>query len=106
MTNAGRHLGRVALDLHAPTAAVAELAARHVVVEILGAQLQARGQALDDAGQAGAVRLAGGDQTERHVRLSLFAEQRSALESMTRAREPVRRTRGCPAITSPPPHGE
>ncbi len=63
MTDAARDLGRVALDLHAPAAAVAELAARHVGVEILRAQLQARGQALDDAGQAGAVRLAGGYQS-------------------------------------------
>ncbi len=60
-------LGGVALDLHPPAAAVAELAARHVLVQILRAHLEARGQALDDAGQAGAVRLAGGDQTERHA---------------------------------------
>ena len=73
VTHAARDLGRVALDLHAPSAAVAELAARHVAVEVLGAQLEARGQALDDAGQAGAVRLAGGYQTERHLRPSLFA---------------------------------
>ena len=63
MTDAARDLGRVALDLHAPSPAVAELAARHVGVEVLRAQLQTRGQALDDAGKAGAVRLAGGDQS-------------------------------------------
>ena len=66
MAHAAGDLGAVALDLHAPAAAVAELAARHVAVEVLGRQLEARGQPLDDARQAGAVRLAGGYQTERH----------------------------------------
>ncbi len=73
VADAGRDLGRVALDLHAPAAPVAELAARHVGVEILGAQRETRGQALDDAGQTGAVRLAGGYQAEGHFRPSLFA---------------------------------
>ena len=44
-----RHLGSVLLDLHAPAAAVAELAAGEVGVDALGAQLEARGQPLDDA---------------------------------------------------------
>ena len=66
MTNAAGDLGGVALDLHSSAAAVAQLAAGHVVVEVLGPQLKARGQALDDAGETGAVRLAGGDETERH----------------------------------------
>ncbi len=66
MAHAAGDLGAVALDLHAPAAAVAELAARHVAVEVLGGQLQARGQPLDDARQARAVRLAGGYQTELH----------------------------------------
>ena len=79
VAHAGRDLGRVALDLHAPAAAVAELAARHVGVEVLRAQLQARRQTLDDAGQAGAVRLAGGYQAERHLRPSLFADGLSAV---------------------------
>ena len=59
-------LRAVALDLHPPAAAVAELAARHVAVDRLAVELEARGQALDDAGQAGAVRLAGGDELQRH----------------------------------------
>jgi hypothetical protein len=66
VADAPRGLGRVALDLHAPASAVAELAAGHVAIEILGADLKARGQTLDDAGQAGAVRLAGRDETDRH----------------------------------------
>ena len=65
MAHAAGDLGGVALDLHAPAAAVAELAAGQVGVDLLGAQLQARGQALDDRGQAGSVGLAGGDQAER-----------------------------------------
>ena len=73
MTHAARDLGGVALDLHAPSPAVTELTAGHVSVEVLGAQLETRGQALDNAGQAGAVRLAGGYQTERHLRPILFA---------------------------------
>ena len=66
VAHAGGDLGAVALDLHAPAAAVAELAAGHVGVERILGQAQAGGQALDDAGQAGAVGLAGGDQTEAH----------------------------------------
>src|SRR3954470_1164301 len=60
----GGDLRAVALDLHAPAAAVAELAARHVAVDRLAIELEAGGQPLDDAGQAGAVRLAGGDELE------------------------------------------
>ena len=60
MADPGRDLGAVLLDLHPPAAAVAELAPREVVVEVLGTQLEARGQALDDRDQAGAVGLTGG----------------------------------------------
>ena len=60
------HLGAVALDLHPPAAAMPELAARHVAVEVLRRQLEAGRQALDDARQAGAVRLAGGYKSELH----------------------------------------
>src|SRR5436305_94257 len=59
-------LGAVALDLHAPATTVAELAAGHVGVEILGRHLQAGRQALDDARQAGTMRLAGGYEAEGH----------------------------------------
>ena len=60
-------LGAVALDLHAPSPAVAELAAGQVGIEIVPVQAQSRGQALDDAGQAGAVGLAGCYQADAHV---------------------------------------
>ena len=59
-------VGAVGLDLHAAAAAMAELAAREVAVERLALELQAGWQALDDAGESGAVRLAGRDQLQRH----------------------------------------
>ncbi len=64
VAHARRHLGAVALDLHATAAAVAQLAPRQVAVELVLVQLQARGQALDDAGQAWAVGFAGCDQAQ------------------------------------------
>ena len=67
VADAGGDLGGVALDLHAPAAAVAELAARHVAVDRLAVELEPRGQALDDAGEAGAVGLPGGDEAQRHA---------------------------------------
>ena len=76
-------LGGVALDLHAPAPAMAELAARHVAVQILRAHLQTSRQALDDAGQARAVGLTGGYQSQRH-RPSLFAGG-AVLQSPSRA---------------------
>jgi hypothetical protein len=66
VTHATRELSAIALDLHAPAATVAELATRHVTVEILPSQLEARRQALDDARKTRAMRLAGGYETERH----------------------------------------
>ena len=69
VAHAGADLDRVALDLHPPAAPVAELAARHLAVEALAVELEAGGQALDDRDQPGAVRLAGGCEAERHVRL-------------------------------------
>ncbi len=78
VADARRDLRRVALDLHPPAAAVAELPARHVLVEVLRAQREAGRQALYDARQPRAVRLPGGDQSKRHT-ASLFAA-RSAPE--------------------------
>ena len=66
MADPGADLDRVALDLHPPAAAVAELAPRHVAVERLAVELEAGGQALDDRDQAGAVRFARGRETEGH----------------------------------------
>jgi hypothetical protein len=68
VAHAGGDLGGVALDLHAAAATVAELAAGHVAIDRVQVELEARGQPLDDAGQAGAVRLPGGDQAQRHAR--------------------------------------
>ena len=62
MAHAGGDVDAVALDLHPPAAAVAELAAGQVAVQGLAIELQAGGHALHDAGEAGAVRLAGGGQ--------------------------------------------
>ena len=53
---------------------MAELAARHVAVEPLAVELEARGHALDDRGQAGAVGFPGGDEVEaRHERDRVLA---------------------------------
>ena len=68
VADAGGDLGGVLLDLHAPAAAVAELAARHVVVDRVAVELEARGEALDDGGEAGPVALPGGDDAQRHAR--------------------------------------
>ncbi len=54
----GADLDRVALDLHPPAAAMAELAARHVTVERLAVELEPGRQALDDRHEPGAVGLA------------------------------------------------
>ena len=62
----GGHLGAVLLDLHAPAAAVAELAPREVAVDVLGAQLEAGRQALENGHEPGPVRLAGCCEAERH----------------------------------------
>ena len=66
VTHAGGDLGAVALDLHAPATAVTELAAGKIGAERVLLQAQPGGQTLDDAGQPGAVGLAGGDQTKAH----------------------------------------
>ena len=68
VADAGGDLGGVALDLHPPAAAVAELAARHVAVDRLAVELEPGGQALDDRGEAGPVALPGGDDAQRHAR--------------------------------------
>ena len=68
MPHAAGHLDLVALDLHPPTASVAELPAREVAVERVPVQLEPGGKSLEDAGEAGAVRLAGRGHTERHRR--------------------------------------
>jgi hypothetical protein len=66
VTHPSGYLGGVALDLHASAAAVSQLAARHVDVDVARRQLEAGRQPLDDAGQAGTMRLAGRYEMERH----------------------------------------
>ena len=66
VAHAGGDLGAVLLDLHTPAAAMAELATGEVGVDVLGTQLEAGRQALDDRGQPWTVGLAGGDEAKRH----------------------------------------
>ena len=66
VAHAGGDLGAVALDLHPPAAAVAELAAGHVAIDRGKVELEARRETLDDAGQAGPVGFPGGDDAQRH----------------------------------------
>ena len=66
MPDPGGDLDAVALDLHPPAPPVAELAAAQVAVQRLALEHQPGGHALDDAGEARAVRFAGGGQLERH----------------------------------------
>ena len=67
VTDAAGDLGLVALDLHPPAAAVAELAAAEVAVDRLTVELEAGRQTFDDAGQTGAMRLARGRQVQAHA---------------------------------------
>ena len=64
MADPGADLDRVALDLHPPAAAVAELAAGHLAVDALAVELEPGRQALDDRDEPGAVRLAGGGEAK------------------------------------------
>ena len=69
VAHAARDLRGVLLDLHPPAPAVAELAAGHVGVDGLEVELEAGGQPLDHAGQAGAVGFTCGDDAEHAVRV-------------------------------------
>ena len=57
MPHAAGDLHLVALDLHPPAAPVAELPAGEVAIDRVAVELQPGRQALDDAGQPGAVGL-------------------------------------------------
>ena len=85
MAHAGADLDRVALDLHPPAAPVTELAASHLAVEALAVELEARGKALDDRDQAGAVRLAGGCEAKRCHRAANPSGAASAAPAGARA---------------------
>src|SRR5205085_6380758 len=89
--DARRYLGAVGLDLHPAAPAVAELATREVAVDVLGPQLEARGEAFHDRREARAVRLPRRCEAERHDAPSLVTERRST--STGRARGPGRRRR-------------
>ena len=71
MANAGGDVDLVLLDLHATAAAVPQLTAGKIPVEGLTVEDQTGRQPLDDAGEAGTVRFAGGDEFERHGRCRL-----------------------------------
>src|SRR5947208_16268386 len=84
MADAARDIGGVTLDLHAPAAPVAGLAASHVGVDGLAVELEARRDALDDAGQARAVRLARRDELQRHSAPESTGESRALLDGHAR----------------------
>ncbi len=60
VAHSGRDFGGVALDLHPPAAAVAELATSHVGVDLVTVERQSRWQTFHDASQAGTVGFTGG----------------------------------------------
>ena len=79
VAHAAGDLGAVALDLHAPATTVAQLAPGHVAVERLLVERQPGGQALDDAGEAGAVGLPGGDEAQRHGGCAVYVGATAAV---------------------------
>ena len=72
--HAGQKLDRVALDLHAPPAPVALLAARELDVDVLGEQRQSGGHAFEHADQGRAVRFASGGEAEHCVLVTQMRE--------------------------------
>ena len=86
--DAGRDLHPVALDLHTAAAAVTELAASEIAVQRLAVELEPGGQTLDDAGEAGAVRLPGGGQFQAHARIQLRREDQPAAPAPGRPNRP------------------
>src|SRR5262245_66032697 len=65
--DAGRDVCLVALDFHPPAAAVAALAAREVLVEVVLGQREARGHAVNDGGQGLPVTFTGGEESKCHI---------------------------------------
>jgi hypothetical protein len=76
VAQAGADLDRIAFDLHPPAAAVAELAPRHVAVERLAVEPQARGQPLDDRNEPGTMGLARRCEAKTHRAPRLSAAMR------------------------------
>jgi len=62
VADSSRYLGGVGFNLHPPTAAMAELAAREVTVKQAAVDLEPGWEPLDYARKAGAVGLSGGCQ--------------------------------------------
>ena len=66
VTDPRGHLGAVGLDLHAPAATVPELPPGQIAIQVLRRQLEAGRQPLEHRHETGAVRLAGGRETQGH----------------------------------------
>ena len=66
VAHAGGDLGAVLLDLHPAAAAVSQLPARQVAIDVGRGQLEPGGQALDHGREAGPVGLTGGREADRH----------------------------------------
>src|SRR6185437_7176873 len=97
----GEHLDGVGFDSLAWTAAVALLPASEVGVDRITLEHEAGGKAADDRDERGAVRLARGDEFERHQ-----AERTAARMTSTGAGTPVHHSNEaapCATRTSSPP---
>ena len=66
VANTPGELNLIALDLHPASPPVAELAAGQVAIQRRAVELEAGRKPLDDARQAGAVRLSGCGHPQRH----------------------------------------
>jgi hypothetical protein len=66
VAHSGADLDRIALDLHSPPAAVAQLAARHIAIERIAIELEPGRQAFDDRDEPGPVRFSGRCEAEAH----------------------------------------
>src|ERR1043165_10228813 len=67
MPDAGQYLRVIALNLHAPTAAVAKLAAAKFVIDQTLIDRQSGRQTLDDRDERSAMRFSGGGETKHYV---------------------------------------
>src|SRR3954469_17214619 len=92
MTNPGRDLRAVLLDLHAPATAMAELAPSHVAVQVLGRELESGRKTLDDSRQPRTMRFAGGREADASHALNLQARVSQAGGRARTVSYPSRRT--------------
>jgi hypothetical protein len=77
VAHAGDDVGAVLLDFHAPAATVPELTPGQVAVDVVGTQLEAGRQPLDDRREARAVGLARGNEAQRHGAHTLLMRLRA-----------------------------